>query len=97
MKNKILTLALLIFLIPTISFAEEVTVTVKGMVCSFCAQGLKKTFGKKEEVKGIEVNLDRKLVKVQIKEGKSLSDKDITTTINDAGFDVVQIERAKNA
>ena len=81
----------------TYTFADNISVTVKGMVCSFCAQGLKKTFGKKEEVKRIEVDLDNKLVKVETKDGASLSDEEITSTIHDAGFDVVQIERAKNA
>lgn len=97
MKTKMIVLALLIFVAPSLSIAEEVTVTVKGMVCSFCAQGLKKTFGKKENVKGIEVDLDKKVVKVETLEGKPLSDEEIKSTIKDAGFDVVNIERAKNA
>ena len=97
MKTKMLVLASLMFIMPSVSVAEEVTVTVKGMVCSFCAQGLKKTFGKKENVKGIEVDLDKKVVKVETSEGKPLSDEEIKSTINDAGFDVVNIERGKSA
>lgn len=84
-----------ILLLPGVTFAEEVTVTVKGMVCSFCAQGLKKTFGKKENVKGIQVDLEKKVVKVETLDGKPLSDDEIKSTIKDAGFDVLNIERTK--
>lgn len=97
MKTKTILLTSLLFLTPQISFAENITVTVKGMVCSFCAQGLKKTFGKKDEVKGIEVDLDKKIVKVETKEGKSLTDEDLTAMIHDAGFDVSEIKRGESA
>ena len=76
------------------AFAEEVTVTVKGMVCSFCAQGIKKTFSKKENVSGVDVNLEDKIVKLQLKEGKNTTDKEIEDAIKDSGFDVVTIVRA---
>lgn len=97
MKIKTILLASLLFIMPQISFAENITVTVKGMVCSFCAQGLKKTFGKKDEVKDIEVDLDKKIVKVETKEGKSLTDEVLTSTIHDAGFDVLEIKRGEGA
>ena len=97
MKIKTIFFSSLLFLIPQTSIAEDITVTVKGMVCSFCAQGLKKTFSKKEEVKGIEVDLDKKIVKVETKEGKSLTDEDLTLTIHDAGFDVLEIKRGESA
>lgn len=97
MKIKNVLFSSLLFLIPQTAIAENITVTVKGMVCSFCAQGLKKTFGKKEEVKGIEVDLDKKIVKVETKEGKSLTDADLTSTIHDAGFDVLEIKRGESA
>ena len=92
MKTKLLLLVALI-LFPVLSFAEEVTVTVNGMVCSFCAQGIKKTFESKEAVETVFVDLDKKLVVVNIKTGQSIPDAEITKGINDAGFDVVNISR----
>ena len=81
-------------LTPLPVLAEElVTVTVKGMVCSFCAQGLKKTFKKKEEVADINVDLDAKLVTIRFHDGKSISDPEIKALINDAGYDIATIER----
>lgn len=79
------------------AFAESVTVTVKGMVCSFCAQGIKKTVGKLPDVSKVEVDLDKKVVELELKDPNTLSDKEIESTIQDAGYDVVKIERAKDA
>ena len=92
-----LTFLGLLTLIPISAFAEEITVTVKGMVCSFCAQGIKKTFGKIDNVKSVNVDLDKKVVKLDVKDGSATNDKEIEKTINDAGYDVVKIERTKNA
>src|SRR5262245_17430517 len=92
-------IALLIFastLIPASAIAEEITVTVKGMVCSFCAQGIKKTFSKNEDIKDVKVDLDKKLVTIQTKDGASVGDDQITKTINDAGYDVLSIQRKKD-
>lgn len=92
MKNKIILLSIFL-LIPTISFAEQVTITVKGMVCSFCAQGIKKTFGKMEDVKTVNVDLEKKFVKLELKDGSKLTNEAIEVGIKDAGYDVEKIER----
>ncbi|MES2462699.1 MAG: heavy metal-associated domain-containing protein [Armatimonadota bacterium] len=97
MKTKTIILSFLVIAFPISSFAEEITITVKGMVCSFCAQGLKKTFGKKENVEGIDVDLDKKIVKVETKEGATLKDDEITSIIHDAGFEVLSIQRGTGA
>jgi copper chaperone CopZ len=88
-----LTLALSTVCLPSLTLAEEVTVTVKGMVCSFCAQGIKKTFKKMPEVTQTLVDLDQKVVKLTVKDGQTLGDKEIEQAINDAGYEVVKIER----
>ena len=92
---KKIVFASLLLTMPLCAFAEEVTVTVKGMVCSFCAQGIKKTFSKEENVSSIEVDLDKKLVTLQLKDGKATDDQLIEKTIKDAGYDVLKIEMAK--
>ncbi len=85
-----------LLLSPSLASAEEVTVIVKGMVCSFCAQGIKKTFGKIDSVKSVNVDLDKKVVTLHTEGNKPLSDEEITRTINDAGYDVLTIERGKD-
>jgi copper chaperone CopZ len=77
------------------AFAETITVSVKGMVCSFCAQGIKKTFMRKEGVEKVDVDLDKKLVTIETKAGATLSDSALTESIVDSGYEVTKIERAK--
>ena len=42
-----------------LSEPQIVEVKIKGMVCSFCAQGLQKGIGKLEEVENVEINLKK--------------------------------------
>jgi copper chaperone CopZ len=95
MNKKAILLAFIFLLLPSLSIAEEITVTVKGMVCSFCAQGIKKTFSKFPEVESVTPDLDKNLVTIVTKEGFNLSDEKVTELITDAGFEVAQIERHK--
>lgn len=77
------------------AWAEKITISVKGMVCSFCAQGIKKTFMRKDGVENVDVDLDQKIVTIQTKTGAILSDADLTESIVDSGYEVTKIERTK--
>lgn len=81
--------------ISTSAFAAEkqAIVSLKGMKCSFCAQGLPKAFKAQPEVKDIKVTMEPQQVVVNFKEGKTLSDEKITEIIKDAGINVDKIER----
>lgn len=92
MKQLICVLAL--FFTSAEAFAAGAKVTVNGMVCAFCAQGIKKKFST-EPVEKVEVDLDKKLVSLEFKPGKTLSDEQIQTAIKEAGYKVVKIEREK--
>lgn len=73
----------------TVSFAaESETVGVKGMVCSFCAQGITKKFKEQPEVANVEVSLEKKFVKLTYAEGKKLSHEKIEGLLKDAGYEV---------
>ncbi len=72
--------------------AESVKATVNGMVCSFCAQGIEKTLLKMPQTKAVFVDLKKKIVAVEAKEGQTLDGKKITAEIKDAGYDVVKLE-----
>jgi mercuric ion binding protein len=82
-----------VFLLMTLmslpAFAGEITVKVKGMVCSMCAQGIEKKF-KAAGMEKVHVNLDEKIVHL---EGENLSDEVITKLITEAGYNVADIER----
>lgn len=72
--------------------AESVKATVNGMVCSFCAQGIEKTLLKMPEAKAVFVDLKKKVVAVEAKDGQTLDGKKISAEIKDAGYDVVKLE-----
>jgi copper chaperone CopZ len=72
--------------------AESVKATVNGMVCSFCAQGIEKTLMKMPQTKAVFVDLKKKIVAVEAKDGQTLDGKKISAEIKDAGYDVVKLE-----
>ena len=72
--------------------ANSVKVTVNGMVCAFCAQGIEKRISKMGATKDVFVDLKKKTVAVEAKDGKELDAKAISAEIVDAGYDVVKIE-----
>ena len=90
---KLLLSLILLLLTPVFASAEDLKIQVNGMVCSFCAQGIKKTFGKQDAVDNIKVDLDSKVIEIKLKQGKTLTDEEVTTLIKDSGYDVVSIER----
>lgn len=70
-----------------------VKVTVDGMVCSFCAQGVVAHFKKHKAISDLHVELTRKLVLLEEKKGSSISDQEITESIRKAGFKPQKVER----
>lgn len=66
---------------------NEITVSVKGMVCAFCAQGIEKKFLSQKEVEKVQVSLENKFVKLKFKEGQSLSKQTISNLLKDAGYE----------
>jgi copper chaperone CopZ len=76
--------------------AEVAKVTVNGMVCAFCAQGIEKTISKMPQTKAVYVNLDKRIVAVEPKEGQKLDMAKIKAGIVDSGYDVVKTETVSN-
>lgn len=72
---------------------HTITVQINGLVCDFCARALEKVFSKWDEVSGIDVNLDTKLVTIGFKKDADIDDETITRLITDAGYNVVEIRR----
>lgn len=74
------------------SFATTVKVTVNGMVCAFCAQGIEKRLSKLPATKAVFVDLKQKIVAVEAKDGMKLDEGAIKSEITDAGYDVTKLE-----
>lgn len=69
-----------------------VVISVKGMVCSFCAQGIEKKLKAFKEVKSVEVDLDTKKVSVHFVLGQSVPIEKIQETIKNAGYEVTDVK-----
>ena len=93
----ILTLLLLLSGSPALAndTNDDIIVHVNGLVCDFCAQSLKKVFGKEESVNDIDVNLDTQTVTIDTKEGETINDTKIKELIEWGGYDLVKITRKK--
>lgn len=103
---KTLTLAAFVALTPvapmisfTISEAAEpapgeiVMLNVNGLVCDFCAQSVKKIFGKEDAVQKVYVDLDKGQVRVDLKPGKKMDDATLEKLVRKSGYSLVSIDR----
>jgi copper chaperone CopZ len=86
-----LTLALMGTAAPSFA-ATSAKISVNGMVCAFCAQGIEKRLSKLPATKAVYVDLKQKLVIVEAKDGQTLDAATITAEIADAGYDVTKLE-----
>ena len=85
-------LVVLSMLVSASTFAgEKIDITVKGMVCSFCSQGITKKFTE-EGVKSVQVNLDKHLVSLELNDNQKLSAEKIEKILKDSGYGVEKIE-----
>lgn len=70
-----------------------VIVDVLGVVCDFCAKAMNKTFGKRDEVAAVYVDLDTKTLSLVINAGMDLNDKTIEKLVTRAGYKTSSIRR----
>ncbi|MEI8025019.1 MAG: heavy-metal-associated domain-containing protein [Pseudomonadota bacterium] len=104
MKRSLLRICIALFLILSIdSYAStqapvvhSTKIFLKGMVCSFCAQGLIKAFKGAEGVASVQASLDDGSITLQFLDGRTLSDESISKIAKDSGFDVKKIEPLPN-
>ena len=79
-------------LVTVATAAELAKATVNGMVCAFCAQGIEKRLSSLPATKAVFVDLRKKIVAVEAREGQSLDLAAIRHEITEAGYDVVKLE-----
>ena len=74
--------------------ARSVEMEVNGLVCAFCAQGIQKAIRKFPATQDVFVDLDHRVVAVQLKDGQDVSDEALRAAVTDAGYATVRIERS---
>jgi hypothetical protein len=72
--------------------AKILVVSVKGMVCDFCARGIEKTFKRDSDLLKIDVDLDFGKVLIAYKATAKVDENSIATKIRDNGQEVVKID-----
>ncbi len=77
----------------SIAAAETIEMTVHGLVCGFCAQGVEKTLRKNPATEDVVISLEKRLVAVSTKPGVDIADDTLRKALEDAGYDVKAIVR----
>ncbi|MEM1379521.1 MAG: heavy-metal-associated domain-containing protein [Pseudomonadota bacterium] len=72
---------------------EPVVAEVLGVVCDFCAKAMNKTFGKRDEVAAVYVDLDTKALNLVFQPSQTLSDEIIGKLVEKAGYKTKAIHR----
>jgi mercuric ion binding protein len=89
MKTSLLVLSL--FISSNLLAGEKIEVTVKGMVCAFCSQGITKKFNE-EKVKSVNVSLEKHLVTLELNDNQKIENAKIEQILKDSGYGVEKIE-----
>ena len=93
--KRIFVLAAFAAMISTSAFAaRSIKADVNGLVCSFCAAAIEKRLKAMSATKAVYVNLSKKIVAVELKDGQDVTLEKIAEEIKDAGYDVVKIGRS---
>jgi copper chaperone CopZ len=79
------------------AYAGTIELTVNGLVCGFCAQGIEKTLRKNDATADVLVSLENRLVAVATKEGTDISDAELKKALTNAGYDVKAITRTETS
>jgi copper chaperone CopZ len=95
MKRFQLHCAVILLVVAASSNAATIEMTVNGLVCAFCAQGIEKNLKKFPATAEVLVSLEHRLVAVSLKDGQDISDADLRKALTDAGYTVKEISRSE--
>src|ERR1700727_662413 len=94
MKRFQLLLAVTLLAVAASSAAATIEITVNGLVCAFCAQGIEKKLKKFPATAQVIVSLEHRLVAGSLKDGQDIPDADLRKALTDAGYTVKAISRS---
>ena len=72
---------------------EPIVANVLGAVCDFCAKAMNKTFGKRDDVAAVHVDLDAKTLNLVMRPGAVMTDKQLRKLVKRSGYKVDTIAR----
>lgn len=91
MKKLLITL-MLSAMTPAAFAVTTIKAEVNGMVCAFCAKGMKKLNALPQKQAAF-VDLKSRVVALQLKDGQEVSDAAFSKVIEDAGYTVAKLAR----
>lgn len=73
---------------PTVTLAVETLyeIRVDGLACPYCAYGIEKKFMQREGVIQFDMDLEKGLVKVTLKDGEEMTERQLKQLFDEAGF-----------
>jgi copper chaperone CopZ len=77
--------------------AATIELTVNGLVCGFCAQGIEKTLRRNAATADVLVSLENRLVAIATKPDTDIPDDVLRKALQDAGYDVKAITRTERS
>ena len=94
---KLVPRVLISLLLLAVASAQAATIemTVNGLVCGFCAQGIAKQLRKFPATADVIVSLEHKLVAVALKDGQDIPDTELRRALTNAGYTVKAIQRTE--
>ena len=67
-------------------------ISVNGMVCSFCAQGIEKRLKALPSTESVHIDLSKGMVEITARPGATLDPATLKKAVRDAGYEVRGIE-----
>ncbi len=86
MKKLLIGASLLWLSLPALSAGTEYQMRVDGLACPYCAYGIEKKLKQIDGVERIDIDLEKGLVTVQVREGVALTEPQMVQLFKDAGF-----------
>ncbi|MCH6574135.1 MAG: heavy-metal-associated domain-containing protein [Bacteroidetes bacterium] len=83
---KMILIMFLLGISSTLAQSSEVKVRVDGLSCPFCAYGLEKKLNELDGVDSIFIDFEEGLVLMQVIDSQNISEEEIRTKIEEAGF-----------
>ncbi len=65
---------------------DNIQIEVDGISCPFCAYGLEKKLKALDSIDQLDIDLNEGLIKITLKKGKEISQKDVKEKVAEAGF-----------
>lgn len=86
MKRFLVAPLLLFWSLAALAAGTQYAMRVDGLACPYCAYGIEKKLNKIEGVEKIDIDLDKGLVTVNVREGVELTESQMDKLFQEAGF-----------